>query len=199
MSVITDILGLKWLCNGDRKSALWLWLAFAVWFPYLLTGVILIVSFTVILIFPDTRKAVMGQKRMFRLSCAIGGLSAISALTAGNYLGILIALGIFVILICGCFLRATAERDIFNRACAILGLGSVAACISAVIQFEVIYNNPLYRVQREALPDIGRLFKQRSFGQRQIRALEIRVGELHRRAPARQGLFRASDGYISGD
>lgn len=145
MSVINDILGLKPLCNGERKSALWLWLAFAVWLPYVLTGVILAVSFAVILIFPDTRKAVMSQKRMFGLSCAIGGLSAISALTAGNYLGVLVALGIFVILICGCFLRATVERDIFNRACAILGLGSVAACISAVIQFEAIYNNPLYR------------------------------------------------------
>ena len=145
MSVITDLLGLKGLCNGDRKSALWLWLALAVWFPYVLTGVILIAVFAVILICSDTRKAVMGQKRMFRISCAIGGLSALSALTAGNYLGILVSLGIFIILICGCFLRATAERDIFNRACAILGLGSVAACISAVIQFEVIYNNPLYR------------------------------------------------------
>ncbi len=145
MSVITDLLGLKGLCNGDRKSAIWLWLSLAVWLPYILTGVILIAVFAVIFIFPDTRKAVMGQKRMFHISCAIGGLSAVSALTAGNYLGILIALGIFVILTCGCFLRATAERDIFNRACAILGLGSVAACISAVIQFEVIYNNPLYR------------------------------------------------------
>ena len=145
MSVIKDVFGLKPLCGGDRKSALWMWLALAVWLPYLLTGVILAVSFAVILIFPDTRKAVLSQKRMFLLSCAIGLLSALSALTAGNYLGILVSLGIFVILVCGCFLRATAERDIFNRACAILGLGSVAACISAVIQFEVIYNNPLYR------------------------------------------------------
>lgn len=145
MRIINDFLGLKPLCNGDRRSALWLWLALAVWLPYVLTGVILLVSFSVILIFPDTRKAVMSQKRMFGLSCAIGGLSAFSSLTAGNYLGILVSLGIFVILICGCYLRATAERDIFNRACAILGLGSVAACISAVIQFEVVYNNPLYR------------------------------------------------------
>lgn len=145
MRIISDFFALKPLCNGDRRSALWLWLALAVWLPYVLTGVILLVSFLVILIFPDTRKAVMSRKRMFGLSCAIGGLSAFSSLTAGNYLGVLVSFGIFVILICGCYLRATAERDIFNRACAILGLGSVAACISAVIQFEVIYNNPLYR------------------------------------------------------
>jgi len=145
MSYLKDIIVLKPLCKGDLKSALWLWLALAVWFPYILTGVVLAVSFTVILICPETRRAVLGQRRMFALSCAIGGLSALSALIAGNYLGILVALGIFVILVCGCFLRATAERDIFNRACGILGLGSVAACITAVIQFEVIYNNPLYR------------------------------------------------------
>ena len=144
MSLLKDIISLKPLSGGSRRSALWVWLALAVWLPYILTGVVLAVSFAVIFIFPDTRKAVLEQKVMFRLSCFIGALSAISALTAENYLGILIGLGIFVILICGCYLRATTEKDVFNRAIAILGLGSVAACISAVAQC-ITYNSPYYR------------------------------------------------------
>lgn len=145
MKIVKNIFGLKPLCDGSRKSALWLWLALAVWLPYVLSAIILIITSLAIIVFPDTRKAVLSQKRMFLLTCAISGLSAISALTAGNYTGILIALGVFFILICGCFLRATVNKEIFDRAAVILGYGSVAGCISAVIQFEIIYDNPLYR------------------------------------------------------
>ena len=145
MNWIKDFFGLKMLCNGSKKEAIWLWLAFSVWIPYVLSGTVIGICFFVILLSPELRKIVVGQKRMFLFGAAIGALSFISAATAGNLLGLVIAFGVFVEIFCGCFLRGTVEREIFNKASAILGYGSVAACIVAVIQHEVIYRNPDYR------------------------------------------------------
>ncbi|MBR2459636.1 MAG: O-antigen ligase family protein, partial [Clostridia bacterium] len=74
-----------------------------------------------------------------------GALSFLSAITVGNIVGVAVAIGIFVEVICGCYLRGTADREIFNKISAILGVGSVAACIAAVIQHEIVYRNPDYR------------------------------------------------------
>lgn len=141
---VCDILSLKWLSGGKKRDAIWLWLALGVWLPYVLSAVILIAVFFVIILTPQLRRELLKEKRMLVLSCAIAALSFISSVAALNIIGMLISFGVCMVLICGCFLRCTTERVIFNKCSAVLAFGSVAAVILAVIQ-RLYYGNNEYR------------------------------------------------------
>lgn len=138
---IIDILSLKKLSDGSKREAIWLWLAFAVWLPFVLSGIIIVAVFFVIVLSEDTRAELLKNKRMLMLSCAIGGITFLSAVFALNFIGILISFGVYFILICGCYIRATVEKLIWGKCCAILAFGSIAAAISAVIQRSYYQNN----------------------------------------------------------
>ena len=105
MEYVTDFFRLKMLCNGSKREAIWLWLALSVWLPFVISGVIIAVCFLVILLDPDSCRVVREQKNMFRLGCCIGALSFLSAITVGNIVGVAVAIGIFVEVICGCRCR----------------------------------------------------------------------------------------------
>lgn len=141
---LCDYLSLKGLTDGSKNEAIWLWLALSVWLPYVLTGVILVAVFLVIVLSPELREKLLREKRMLIISSAIGALSFVSSATALNVIGMLVSFGIFIILLCGCYLRSTVQKELFDKCSAILAFGSIAALISAVLQ-RMYYGNNEYR------------------------------------------------------
>lgn len=143
-STLRDFFSLKWLGDGGKRQAVWLWLALSVWLPYVLSAVILIAVFFTVILTPSLREELLKEKRMLVLSGAISGLSFLSSATALNVIGMLISFGVCMVLICGCFLRCTAEREIFDKCSAVLAVGSVVAVVLAVMQ-RGYYGNNGYR------------------------------------------------------
>ena len=146
MNLFYDIMSLKWLGDGSKKEAIWLWLALSVWLPYVLSGVIMFLVFLVIMLDDESRRIALSQKRMFALGAAISVLSFVSALISLNYIGLCIAFGVLVVITSGCYLRATADRVIFNKSTVVLAAGSVAGFIAALVQGEILKpGEPDYR------------------------------------------------------
>ena len=111
---------------------------------YVPSSFLLIVAGAAVMIIPRARRLVTVHKEMFWVSMAIVMISGVGACISKNPVGLAVTLGIFLILVLGCYLRSVMTPSLTEYMADIVGCGSVFTFGIVIVQ-RLVERNPGYR------------------------------------------------------
>lgn len=130
--------------DGMIEEIILILLMISVWVHYIASGVMLVLLLMAVLIIPRTRKAVLGESKLFLLGVVISVFSLLVSAIAVNYIGMAISFGVFVIVTLGCFSKSVMTHRRFKMLMFVGCIGSVVSVAVAFYQKSVVEER-LYR------------------------------------------------------
>lgn len=138
--------GLRVRSKSEKELDFLLVSALAV-MPYLhfiASAAVMLTVFFSVLVIKCTRRAVLAQRQLNVITAAIVLLSLVSSLISGNYIGVLITLGVLSILTLAAYLTTVMTRELFDRVIFISAIGGIfTACI--VVAQRITFKDPGHR------------------------------------------------------
>lgn len=136
-----------WVRSKPEKELDFLLVSALAVMPYLhfiASAAVMLTVFFSVLVIKCTRRAVFRQRQLNIITAAIVLLSLVSSLISGNYIGILITLGVLAVLTLAAYLITVMTKELFDRVILISAIGSIfTACI--VVAQRIAFKDPGHR------------------------------------------------------